>query len=155
MGCQWRCRCFRVSPLLRPGVWSGGAVVGGINCQLMWQVAETDSQGSKQPCGTFPRLHTNTYYLHIHVSLFCSRQKKKNPTKNNQRLATNVHVCRAESAKNLPVTKLLVCQCLLHFNRALLLSVLEQDRNLIKQLGHFEYYTSKWSESVFLIVSLQ
>lgn len=81
MGCQWRCRCFRVSPLLRPGVWSGGAVVGGINCQLMWQVAETDSQGSKQPCGTFPRLHTNTYYLHIHVSLFALGKKKKTQPK--------------------------------------------------------------------------
>lgn len=44
----------------------------------MWRVVETDSQGTKRPCGTFPQLHTNTYYLHFNVSFLALGRKKEN-----------------------------------------------------------------------------
>lgn len=74
MDCPWCCQCSLGLPPLCPGLRSGGAVVGCINCQSVWWVMEADGIETKRPCGTFPQSHTSTHYLHFNVP-FCFSRK--------------------------------------------------------------------------------
>lgn len=92
----------------------------------MWQVAETDSQGSKQPCGTFPRLHTNTCYFRVNVSLFALGEKIREGKKKDQKQPRTGTECPSLQSRECQASKsptqLVVCQCGCTCSRSILLS---------------------------------